>query len=366
MPGAYRKWLIGYSSAMIEASPAGIEHALRVSLVALAIFVALLAIGAMRARRALRLLAALSALATGAYAACSSSGFAGWHGVSAAQWPVLLLCAALPAIFWAFARAWFDDEYAPGWDAAGAIVLLGALGFLALELRASATGIAVALGTVRRLLAAALLAHLLWRVWRGAPSDLVDERLKARAVLIWVAGLYILGVLVAELWLAGVQPPPGVQILNVSAIWLVTALTGIALARWDLSDPPAAVSPAPRPRLSPAEARLIAALEHAMREQRLYREEGLSIAGLAARLGTQEHRLRRAINRGLGLRNFNEFLHGYRLEEVARRLRAAEDAHLPILTLALEAGYSSIGPFNRAFKARYGVTPSAYRGRGRL
>jgi len=46
---------------------------------------------------------------------------------------------------------------------------------------------------------------------------------------------------------------------------------------------------------------------------------------------------------------------------VARRLRSPEDARLPILTLALEAGYASIGPFNRAFKARYGVTPSTWR-----
>ncbi len=36
-------------------------------------------------------------------------------------------------------------------------------------------------------------------------------------------------------------------------------------------------------------------------------------------------------------------------------------AHLPILTIALDLGYGSIGPFNRAFKAAVGVPPSAYR-----
>jgi AraC-like DNA-binding protein len=34
---------------------------------------------------------------------------------------------------------------------------------------------------------------------------------------------------------------------------------------------------------------------------------------------------------------------------------------LPILTLALEAGFQSIGPFNRAFKAATGTTPTEFR-----
>jgi AraC-like DNA-binding protein len=34
---------------------------------------------------------------------------------------------------------------------------------------------------------------------------------------------------------------------------------------------------------------------------------------------------------------------------------------VPILTVALDAGFGSIGPFNRAFKAHTGLTPSEYR-----
>jgi AraC-like DNA-binding protein len=36
-------------------------------------------------------------------------------------------------------------------------------------------------------------------------------------------------------------------------------------------------------------------------------------------------------------------------------------AEVPILTIALDAGFGSIGPFNRAFKAQTGLTPSEYR-----
>jgi AraC-like DNA-binding protein len=35
--------------------------------------------------------------------------------------------------------------------------------------------------------------------------------------------------------------------------------------------------------------------------------------------------------------------------------------HLPILTLALDAGFGSVVAFNRAFKGKYGLTPSEYR-----
>jgi AraC-like DNA-binding protein len=34
---------------------------------------------------------------------------------------------------------------------------------------------------------------------------------------------------------------------------------------------------------------------------------------------------------------------------------------VPILTIALDAGFNSLGPFNRAFKAETGMTPSEFR-----
>jgi len=81
----------------------------------------------------------------------------------------------------------------------------------------------------------------------------------------------------------------------------------------------------------------------------------------AQRIG--ESALRALINQQLGFRNFNDFLHHHRLQEAAARL-AGED--LPILTIALESGYGSIGPFNRAFRQRFGMTPTEYRAAARM
>ena len=56
-----------------------------------------------------------------------------------------------------------------------------------------------------------------------------------------------------------------------------------------------------------------------------------------------------------------EFLHDYRLRAAAARLQDPGQAHLPGLTIALDCGYGSIGPFNRAFKEATGQTPSEWR-----
>lgn len=100
-----------------------------------------------------------------------------------------------------------------------------------------------------------------------------------------------------------------------------------------------------------------------MHEEYAYRREGLTVASLATHLGVGEAALRSLINQQLGYRNFNDFLHHHRLQEAAARLQTED---LPILTIALECGYGSIGPFNRAFRERFGMTPTDYRATARL
>jgi AraC-like DNA-binding protein len=82
---------------------------------------------------------------------------------------------------------------------------------------------------------------------------------------------------------------------------------------------------------------------------------------LATRAGVPEYVLRRLIHERLGHRHFAAYVNDHRLCEAAERLVDPQLARRPILTLALEAGFGSIGPFNRAFRERYGVTPSEYR-----
>ncbi|MBU2166834.1 MAG: helix-turn-helix domain-containing protein [Alphaproteobacteria bacterium] len=105
----------------------------------------------------------------------------------------------------------------------------------------------------------------------------------------------------------------------------------------------------------PAEAHVI---ERRTREGGWWREPDLSLPRLARRLGTNTGRLSRAINLGLG-QNFSTFINGLRAEAVADALRVQPRRDL--LDLAFEMGFASKASFNRAFRARYGMTPSQYR-----
>ncbi len=98
-----------------------------------------------------------------------------------------------------------------------------------------------------------------------------------------------------------------------------------------------------------------------MRNNKVYREEGFSIAVLSSKLSIPEYRLRRLINQKLGHRNFSAFVNSYRLSEAMAALGDPSQSSVPVLTIALDTGFGSIGPFNRAFKAHTGMTPTEYR-----
>lgn len=109
------------------------------------------------------------------------------------------------------------------------------------------------------------------------------------------------------------------------------------------------------------EQEVVERLQQIMTQKAAYRDAAVAIASLAARLGITEKKLRELINGKLGFRSFASYVNAFRLEEVRRRLLNPRQDEVPILTMALEAGFGSIVAFNRAFKDKYRLTPSAYR-----
>lgn len=105
---------------------------------------------------------------------------------------------------------------------------------------------------------------------------------------------------------------------------------------------------------------LIGRIGRAM-EAGIWREEGLTIGALAARLSVPEHRLRRAINQGLGHRNFSSFINAARIKAAQEALSDATEQDTTVLEIAYRVGFASLGPFNRAFRAETGMSPTQYR-----
>ncbi len=320
------------------------------------------------------------------------------------QAPLVGVSIGNSVLFWLFARALFDDEFAAGpgtialWLAVVAIgavfcVSVGVLGPFAAPTRLLRFALRWVPVVFAALAIGAAVAH-----WRG---DLVERRRRLRAFILVGGSAY--AVMIAVLRLSS---PTGVLSVeaagfDVGALLLVAFGSALAIVRiadggllanealplrLALPGPPrpaAALKPpgevpappsvqvadlpdADRLGADPPDAtdlRIVEALDLAMARDHAYRIDDLTLGLLALKLAVPEYRLRRAINRHLGHRNFNAYINGLRLAEARAALADPARRATSVLEIALEAGFASIGPFNRAFKAASGMTPTDYRER---
>jgi AraC-like DNA-binding protein len=304
------------------------------------------------------------AASVGAFLLTSMPAANAWFGV--AIYPLTALCSTHAVWFWIAASAGFVDGFTlrtrhglalAGMAVAGVAYQSG--------LPFEAGGVAHrALGLVFSAAWLAFAALAPWVAFRGAAADLDEPRRRVRRWFVPAVALYLLAVIVVQLawrWRGEPTPAPLVLLNLLLLAGAALAILGsflrvrIGVRNWLETPPRRAVA------LNRAEQGVLEALERRFGPERLYARPALSLPELAALLGTQDHVLRRVINQALGFRNFNDYLHRHRLAEVARRLREPHESRTPVLTIALEAGYGSIGPFNRAFRDRFGMTPSEWR-----
>ena len=97
-----------------------------------------------------------------------------------------------------------------------------------------------------------------------------------------------------------------------------------------------------------------------MEKERPWRDSELTLADLAERLSTTPHKLSEVLNSQLH-QTFYDFVNGYRVREVQRRIAAGEAQNVTMLSLAMDAGFASKSTFNVVFKKHTRQTPSDYR-----
>jgi AraC-like DNA-binding protein len=293
-----------------------------------------------------------------------------------ALWWTIPFVAANPVVFWLWARAAFDDDFVVRRWHGGLwliVVGIGFTGFLTLT-----TSPVLAKACFRSLSVVALAMALLTAVQTVTnwSADLVAGRRRLRFAVL-AATLLFIGLFSASDLMGFAPERLGLSGSLLSAIGMLAIA---ALAGWGLfqplpiSLPVAATADAAgaaatvtqigaaagdgRSGIAPL---LLRRLDQLMTVERVYRQEGLAIAVLAAKLDLPEYRLRQVINEGLGYRNFNAFLNRYRLDDVKTALADPDQRDVAVLTIAIDAGFQSIGPFNRAFKADTGLTPTEFR-----
>jgi AraC-like DNA-binding protein len=291
--------------------------------------------------------------------------------------PIHIVSCGTPAVFWIAMGAIFVDEFRSRWYHALAWLTFAILGAAEVFVRSTP------LYVLHSALSLLFVLFGIWHALAGRGTDLVEGRRRLRLLLAFATALYTLLTIGSDwLWPGRLSAAP-LSLAN--AVGLVTLIFLFAVLGSLLSSEealtPAAAPAGPTPpldgdllarQLPPAsrtaaglDAALIGSLHRLIDHDKVYREQDLSIASLSQKLDIPEYRLRRLINGQLGHRNFSTFVNGYRLAEAEAALSDASQAEVPILTIALDAGFGSIGPFNRAFKAHTGLTPTEYR-RARL
>ena len=93
-----------------------------------------------------------------------------------------------------------------------------------------------------------------------------------------------------------------------------------------------------------------------MEENKPYLDPELSLQKLARQLGIQANALSRLINDGT-VRNFNDFINVYRVQDMMNMLRSGEQKTQTLLGIAFDCGFNSKATFNRAFKKATGLSP---------
>lgn len=277
---------------------------------------------------------------------------------------------SLPFFFWMLSLAIFEDHFRPrAWHW---LLLIG-------KWIASAWSVYPVLDQINMrgpIVSETVLAHIIIptllslgfvvaaiiRIYSGRKDDLIETRRRLREVHILMTGSVITFNMFSHLILRGRLLSEILDLANVILAWgLILAFMYLVFELKEGLVDPRQEEEDPEEKSIPADPVLRKKLVSAFEESKLYRKEGLTIGQLAEDLEVQEYKLRRLINQGMGFRNFPDFLNRYRIQEACEILLEPQRDEIPIIRIAMDLGYQSLGPFNRAFKELTGVTPTEFR-----
>jgi len=300
----------------------------------------------------------LASISLSAWLITESHGLWGALGFA---YPLMVVAYPISGMFWLFIVVVFEDQPLSPLTLAPAVLLI--VTGMATDLM---TGQSRDLMWAARNLAGGLLSlHAVVVIARGWRGDLLLARRRARTLLMGFSGLFGVFLVVVSLT-SRLHPVGWWMMLVVGQPFGATIMAVIALGTASLflqargSMFGAARRPVADGRAEAADLVMLRNLEALMAAER-WRHEGLTISQLAEELAAPEHRLRRLINQRLGHRNFADFLNAHRIEAARQRLADPEQAHTTIAAIAFSLGYGSLGPFNRAFRATTGSTPTEWR-----
>jgi len=306
------------------------------------------------------------ALALGSAAHAVTSGIGATTPVSVAHAPLIALSTGNAVVLWLFTRALFDDSLKLRWWHALIWAAVAAFSFVNCMWIAPSGNARISIIAIN-VLALGFILLAVGQTIASWSADLVEGRRRVRVFIVSAAALYGCMNAISQIAISSNGAADVANAINSAVLVLIVAAISYAMMRVDGAElfaaPAANVASdaVAAQEQGAADQKLVGALMRLMADERIYRHDNVSIGTLATKLSIPEYRLRRLINQRLGYRNFNVFLNEHRIAEVKAALADPSQAEVPVITIAMDAGFQSLGPFNRAFKATTGVTPTEYR-----
>jgi AraC-like DNA-binding protein len=280
-------------------------------------------------------------------------------GPSALTLPMWMLALGGGGYFWLFVVTLFEDQRLSALTLAPAAVLTGVGGIGIVTPMPEKEWVWI----IHNLVEIALALHALFVIYRSWRGDLVESRRQLRGPFVGIMALYVITLSGFEIGesmgvRAGWYSLAGASALAFFCLAGAVIFLETRSALFGVAEPPSDALPE---RLDPADRLTLEKLNARMGEGEAWRQEGLTIGGLATDIGIPEHRLRRLINDHLGHRNFAAFVNARRIEAAKVILADPTQVRTTVASIAFDLGFGSLGPFNRAFKEATGSTPTQWR-----
>ncbi|MGS2719719.1 helix-turn-helix domain-containing protein [Paraglaciecola aestuariivivens] len=216
--------------------------------------------------------------------------------------------------------------------------------------------------TINHLFGIVIYCHIAFMAVYDFQDDLLAQRRKMRVLMAVFFGAYSVLLALLEIFDLSLRGSTLFSVINSSTIFMLIFLfSKLAQITQNSANPQPTIDHEQQSNAVPATFSAELAKVNELMEAQFFAQSNLTIGVLAKTIDIPEHRLRVLINKHLGFQNFSGFLNSYRIPAAQAKLQEAEFFKIPVLTIALELGYGSIGPFNRAFKQMVGVTPTEYR-----
>jgi len=245
------------------------------------------------------------------------------------------------------------------------ILVLQFAGNAGLALEGSAANLLRMTGNVVGMVGSTFVIVTLAEIARHIPS--AQNGLERRFRQLLASGYHLL-IVVAVFMVEGAIEDSflGTHTKTIQSAAALIALTGAALAlRFRAQHPLTQVPATDRTARSQepptaADRRLARRVEELMQEPKIFARPSLKVADVAALLNEHDYLVSRAITQVLGQPNFNRYINRFRVEQ-AQMMLSPGFSGSSIFVIALDCGFASIGPFNRAFREETGMSPSAFR-----